>query len=206
MDEKELQKLEEKKQKEMTARHTMSHVLVGAIKSIFGDVKFGIGPAIEDGFYYDFDMEHALNEEDFDAIDKKMRELVEQNLDMVREEVSREKALMMFSDQPYKVELIKDLPEDEVISVYHLGDVFTDLCRGPLRAKGYRVEKDFRNEKIGYKIREAVKMKIPYMVIIGDNEMNNNTVSIRKRGNESINDITFDDLCLSIDKDIENKI
>ena len=131
MDEKELQKLEEKKQREMTARHTMSHVLAGAIKSIFGDVKFGIGPAIEDGFYYDFDMEHVLNEDDFDAIDQKMREIVEQNLDMVREEISREEALKMFCDQPYKVELIKELPEEEVISVYHLGDVFTDLCRGP---------------------------------------------------------------------------
>ncbi len=132
MEEKELQKLEEKKQRELTARHTMSHVLAGAIKSIFGNnVKFGIGPAIENGFYYDFDMEHSLSQEDFDKIEAKMHEIIEQNLPMVREEISKEQALKMFAEQPYKVELINDLPENEVISIYHLGDVFTDLCRGP---------------------------------------------------------------------------
>ena len=132
MEEKELKKLEEKKVREMTARHTMSHVLAGAIKSIFGDdVKFGIGPAIDNGFYYDFDMEHSLSQEDFEKIEEKMHEIVEQNLDMVREEVSKEQALKMFANQPYKVELINDLPEGEVISIYHLGNVFTDLCRGP---------------------------------------------------------------------------
>ena len=132
MEDKELKKLEEKKVREMTARHTMSHVLAGAIKSIFGDdVKFGIGPAIENGFYYDFDMEHSLSQDDFEKIEEKMHEIVEQNLDMVREEISKEQALKMFANQPYKVELINDLPEDEVISIYHLGNVFTDLCRGP---------------------------------------------------------------------------
>lgn len=132
MEEKELKKLEEKKVREMTARHTMSHVLAGAIKSIFGDdVKFGIGPAIDNGFYYDFDMEHSLSQEDFEKIEEKMHEIVEQNLDMVREEISKEQALKMFANQPYKVELINDLPAGEVISIYHLGNVFTDLCRGP---------------------------------------------------------------------------
>lgn len=132
MEDKELKKLEEKKVREMTARHTMSHVLAGAIKSIFGDdVKFGIGPAIENGFYYDFDMEHSLSQDDFEKIEEKMHEIVEQNLDMVREEISKEQALKMFANQPYKVELINDLPENEVISIYHLGNVFTDLCRGP---------------------------------------------------------------------------
>ena len=126
------QKLEEKKIREMTARHTMSHVLAGAIKSLFGnDVKFGIGPAIDNGFYYDFDMEHSLSQDDFDKIEAKMHEIIEQNLDIVREEISKEQALKMFSNQPYKVELINDLPEGEVISIYHLGNVFTDLCRGP---------------------------------------------------------------------------
>lgn len=132
MEDKELKKLEEKKVREMTARHTMSHVLAGAIKSIFGDdVKFGIGPAIENGFYYDFDMEHSLSQDDFEKIEEKMHEIIEQNLDMVREEISKEQALKMFANQPYKVELINDLPENEVISIYHLGNVFTDLCRGP---------------------------------------------------------------------------
>lgn len=132
MEEKELQKLEEKKQREMMARHTMSHVLAGAIKSIFGDnVKFGIGPSIDNGFYYDFDMEHSLSQDDFEQIDAKMHEIIEQNLPMTREEISKDQALKMFANQPYKLELINDLPENEIISIYHLGNVFTDLCRGP---------------------------------------------------------------------------
>ena len=112
-------------------RHTMAHVLAGAIKQLYGNVKFGIGPAIDDGFYYDFDMEHSLNAEDFDKIEQKMREIVSQNLDMTKEVISKEKALELFKDEPYKLELINDLPEDEEISIYKLGDVFTDLCRGP---------------------------------------------------------------------------
>ena len=118
-------------EKEMMFRHTMSHVLAAAIKELFGDVKFGIGPSIDSGFYYDFDMEHVLAPEDFDAIENKMREIINQNLDMVRQEVSKEEALEMFKDQPYKVELINELPENETISVYSLGDKFVDLCRGP---------------------------------------------------------------------------
>ncbi len=116
----------------MTARHTASHVLAGAIKSLFGDdVKFGIGPAIDNGFYYDFDMHKNLTPDDFEAIEAKMHEIINQNLDMTREVISKAEALEMFKDQPYKVELINDLPEDEEISIYKLGDVFTDLCRGP---------------------------------------------------------------------------
>lgn len=116
----------------MTARHTASHVLAGAIKSLFGDdVKFGIGPAIDNGFYYDFDMHKNLTPDDFEAIEAKMHEIINRNLDMTREVISKAEALEMFKDQPYKVELINDLPEDEEISIYKLGDVFTDLCRGP---------------------------------------------------------------------------
>lgn len=132
MEQKQLEQLEQKKQLEFRSRHTMAHVLAGAIKSIFGDdVKFGIGPAIDDGFYYDFDMEHSLSQDDFEQIEQKMHQIVEQNLDMVRQELSREQALEMFKTQPYKVELINDLPQGEVISIYKLGDLFTDLCRGP---------------------------------------------------------------------------
>lgn len=117
---------------EEMSRHTMSHVLAGAVKSLFGDdVKFGIGPAINNGFYYDFDMQKNLTPDDFDAIEQKMREIINQNLDMVREVVSKETALKMFKDQPYKIELINDLPEGSEISIYHLGDVFCDLCKGP---------------------------------------------------------------------------
>ena len=112
-------------------RHTMAHVLAGAIKELFGNVKFGIGPAIDTGFYYDFDMEHNLTPEDFEKIENKMQEIVNQNLDMVKEVVSKEKALELFKDEPYKLELINEMPEGEEISVYHLGNVFDDLCRGP---------------------------------------------------------------------------
>lgn len=132
MEQKEMEKLEQKKLLEFKSRHTMAHVLAGAIKSIFGDdVKFGIGPAIDNGFYYDFDMAHSLSQDDFEQIEQKMHEIVEQNLDMVREELTRDKALEMFQNQPYKLELIRDLPQGEIISIYKLGDVFTDLCRGP---------------------------------------------------------------------------
>ena len=112
-------------------RHTMAHVLAGAIKELFPNVHFGIGPAIDTGFYYDFDTEHALSPEDFEKIEQKMREIVNQNLDMTKEVVSKEKALEFFANEPYKLELINDMPEGEEISIYHLGDKFSDLCRGP---------------------------------------------------------------------------
>ena len=122
----------EKEQLLYKSRHTMAHVLAAAVKSIFGDdVKFGIGPAIDNGFYYDFDMEHNLTPEDFGKIEDKMREIISQNLDMTKIILSKEKALEMFKDQPYKVELINDLQEGSEISIYSLGDLFVDLCKGP---------------------------------------------------------------------------
>lgn len=122
----------EKEQLLYKSRHTMAHVLAAAVKSIFGDdVKFGIGPAIDNGFYYDFDMEHNLTPEDFGKIEDKMREIISQNLDMTKTVLSKEKALEMFKDQPYKVELINDLQGGSEISIYSLGDLFVDLCKGP---------------------------------------------------------------------------
>lgn len=113
-------------------RHTMSHVLAGAIKALFGeDVKFGIGPAIDTGFYYDFDMQKSLTPDDFAKIENKMHEIVNKKLPMTKEVVSREKALKMFEGQPYKQELIRELDDNAEISVYRLGDVFCDLCKGP---------------------------------------------------------------------------
>lgn len=112
-------------------RHTMAHVLAGAIKQLYGNVQFGIGPAIDTGFYYDFDMDKTISPEDFDKIEQKMHEIINQNLDMTKEVVSKEKALQLFADEKYKLELINDLPQGEEISIYHLGDVFDDLCRGP---------------------------------------------------------------------------
>lgn len=129
-------------------RHTMAHVLAAAIKDIFGDVKFGIGPAIATGFYYDFDIDKAITPEDFEKIEQKMKEIIALNLDMTKEVISKEAALKMFADEPYKIELIQDLPEGEEISVYHLGNLFTDLCRGPhventklLRSVAFKIDK-----------------------------------------------------------------
>ena len=123
---------DEKQELELTMRHTMAHVLAAAIKELYGkDVKFGIGPAIENGFYYDFDLDESILPEHFDKIEEKMKEIIAGNYDMTKKVISKQQALDMFKDQPYKVELINDLPEGEEISIYALGDKFTDLCRGP---------------------------------------------------------------------------
>lgn len=115
-----------------TLRHTASHVMAQAIQHLFPDVKFAIGPSIENGFYYDMDTEHRFSHEDFDAIEKEMAKIVKENLPVVKEVVTREEALKMFKEagQDYKVELIEDLPADAVISLYRQGD-FVDLCAGP---------------------------------------------------------------------------
>lgn len=120
----------EENELQQVARHTMSHVLAAAIKSIYGNVKFGIGPSIDNGFYYDFDLEKSITPDDFEKIEAKMQEIINSNLDMVREEISKEEALKLFADQPYKLELINEL-EDGTISIYKLGDIFCDLCKGP---------------------------------------------------------------------------
>ena len=122
---------EEYKKEINVKRHTMAHVLAAAILDLYGNVKFGIGPAIDTGFYYDFDMEHNLTPEDFEKIEQKMKEIVNLNLDMVKKVISKNEALELFKNEPYKVELINDLPEGEEISIYSLGDKFVDLCRGP---------------------------------------------------------------------------
>lgn len=111
-------------------RHSLSHVLAAAVKELYGNVLFGIGPAIDNGFYYDFDMERALTPEDFKNIENKMQEIINQNLDITKKEISKADALKMFKDQPYKLELINDL-QDGTISIYSVGDKFTDLCKGP---------------------------------------------------------------------------
>ncbi len=120
-------------------RHTASHVLAQAVKAIRPDVKLAIGPAIDNGFYYDFDSAEPFSTEDFKAIEKQMDRIVKQNLPLERFELPREEAIKFMEDkgEPYKVELIRDLPEDAVISFYRQGD-FTDLCAGPhLPSTGY---------------------------------------------------------------------
>ncbi len=115
-----------------TYRHTASHIMAQAIQHLWPDTKFAIGPAIENGFYYDMESEHKFVEEDFLKIQKEMKKIVQQNLKLERSEVSKEEALKFFKErnQDYKVELIQDLPEDVVITMYTQGD-FTDLCAGP---------------------------------------------------------------------------
>ena len=110
-------------------RHSAAHVMAEAVQSLFPEVKFGIGPAIEDGFYYDFELPRALVPEDLATIEAKMREIIAADLPFVREDISRAKAKKLFSEQPYKLELIDDLP-DETVTVYRQGS-FVDLCRGP---------------------------------------------------------------------------
>ena len=123
---------QEKIELQEKARHSMSHVLAAAVKALYGEnVKFGIGPAIDNGFYYDFDMEKSISPEDFEAIENKMREIINQNLDLTKEVVSKERALEIFKNQPYKLELIEELPSNSEISIYSLGDLFVDLCKGP---------------------------------------------------------------------------
>ena len=113
-------------------RHTASHVLAQAVKHLFPDTKLAIGPAIDNGFYYDFDSEKPFTEEDLAALEAEMKKIVKQALPLERIEVSRQQALewMREKNEPYKVELIEDLPEGEKITFYRQGD-FTDLCAGP---------------------------------------------------------------------------
>ncbi|WP_291057541.1 threonine--tRNA ligase [Dialister sp. UBA1703] len=121
-----------------TLRHTASHVMAQAIQHLFPVTKFAIGPAIDDGFYYDLDSAHVFSQEDFAAIEKEMAKIAKENIPLVKKVVSRNEALKFFQDkgQDYKVMLINDLPEDAEISMYEQGD-FTDLCAGPhMRSTG----------------------------------------------------------------------
>jgi threonyl-tRNA synthetase len=110
-------------------RHSFAHVMAEAVQHLYSGVKFGIGPAIQDGFYYDFLFPQPVTDEDLRAIEKEMRRIIAQNQTFVREEVSKEQARELFRDQPFKLELIEGL-EEGTISVYRQGD-FVDLCRGP---------------------------------------------------------------------------
>ncbi|MBS5820140.1 MAG: TGS domain-containing protein, partial [Enterococcus gilvus] len=112
-------------------RHSSAHLMAQAIRRLFPNMHFGVGPAIESGFYYDTDNGDGdqLSEEDFPAIEKEMKKIIKENLPIERKVMSRQEALDFFSYDPYKVELISDLPEDEVITAYTQGE-FTDLCRG----------------------------------------------------------------------------
>ncbi len=113
-------------------RHSSAHVMAQAVKRLWPDTRLAIGPAIEKGFYYDFDGEHTFSPEDFAAIEAEMNKIIKADYSIVRKELSREEALKLFAEQNenYKVELIEDLPEDAIISIYQQGE-FVDLCAGP---------------------------------------------------------------------------
>ncbi len=117
-------------EKQNMYRHSMAHILAKAIKQLYPNVKVAIGPAIDNGFYYDFD-NLKISAEDFPAIEEKMKEIIAKNEDFKRIEVTKQQALELFKNEPYKTELINDLPEGEVITVYYTGEDFYDLCRGP---------------------------------------------------------------------------
>ncbi len=111
-------------------RHSASHVLAQAVKRLFPDVKLAIGPAVDNGFYYDFDSEIPFTQDVLSQIEAEMKKIVKENLKIERFELPREEALELMKDEPYKIELINDLPSDAVISFYKQGE-FTDLCAGP---------------------------------------------------------------------------
>ena len=111
-------------------RHSVSHVLAYAVKRLFPETKLAIGPSISNGFYYDFEKETAFTTQDLEKLEAEMQKIIKENPEITRFELPRNEALELMKDEPYKVELINDLPEDEVISFYKIGD-FTDLCAGP---------------------------------------------------------------------------
>lgn len=110
-------------------RHSTAHLMANALKRLYGNVQFGVGPVIEGGFYYDFDMENKISSDDFEKIEKMMKQIVNENHKIERKVVSREEAKEFFKDDPYKLELIDAIPQDEMVTLYSQGD-FTDLCRG----------------------------------------------------------------------------
>ena len=110
--------------------HTTSHIMAQAVKRIFPTVKFAIGPSIDDGFYYDFDVETPFTDEDKAKIEEEMKKIIKEDIEIERFTLPKKEALELMEGQPYKQELIEELPEDEEISFYKQGD-FTDLCAGP---------------------------------------------------------------------------
>ena len=140
-------------------RHSVSHVLAAAVKRLFPEAKIAIGPSIENGFYYDFDTEKAFTADDLVKIEDEMRKIIKENPAIERFELPRNEALELMKDEPYKVELINDLAEDEIISFYKIGD-FTDLCAGPhvMSLKNIKAVKLLRSAGAYWKGDEKNKM------------------------------------------------
>lgn len=140
-------------------RHSISHVLAYAVKRLFPETKLAIGPSIANGFYYDFDRDTAFTTADLEKLEAEMKKIIKENPSIERFELPRNEALELMKDEPYKVELINDLPEDEVISFYKMGD-FTDLCAGPhvMSLKNIKAIKLTRSAGAYWKGNEKNKM------------------------------------------------
>lgn len=151
----------EDEQVRLCYRHTTSHILAQSVKKLWPDAKLAIGPAIDNGFYYDFDMEHKLNDQDLLKIQKEMKKVIQANYPLERFELPREEAIKFMADkhEDYKVELIEDLPEDEVISFYQQGD-FVDLCAGPHMASTGQIKAVKLQSVAGAYWRGDVKRKM----------------------------------------------
>ncbi len=115
-----------------TYRHSASHILAQAVTELFPEVKLGIGPSIQDGFYYDFDKKEPFTDEDLAKIEQKMQEIIQKNTPFLREELAKKEAVELFKKlkEDYKIDLLKEIP-DEKVSIYKTGEDFLDLCRGP---------------------------------------------------------------------------
>ena len=141
-----MEKIEKKDEKLMMMRHSLAHVLAKALMQLYPETKLTIGPAIDDGFYYDIDLQRPITPDDYASIEKKMKEIINKGEEFKREVVSREQALKIFKGNEYKEELVRDLPENEEISLYYLGNDFVDLCRGP------HVSSTRELQNVGFKI------------------------------------------------------
>ncbi|EMU53236.1 MAG: threonyl-tRNA synthetase [Clostridium butyricum] len=140
-------------------RHSISHVLAYAVKRLFPETKLAIGPSIATGFYYDFDRDTAFTSADLEKLEAEMKKIIKENPSIEKFELPRDEALELMKDEPYKVELINDLPEDEIISFYKIGD-FTDLCAGPhvMSLKNIKAIKLTRSAGAYWKGNEKNKM------------------------------------------------
>ncbi|MGG7197247.1 threonine--tRNA ligase [Clostridium butyricum] len=140
-------------------RHSISHVLAYAVKRLFPETKLAIGPSITTGFYYDFDRDTAFTSADLEKLEAEMKKIIKENPSIEKFELPRDEALELMKDEPYKVELINDLPEDEIISFYKIGD-FTDLCAGPhvMSLKNIKAIKLTRSAGAYWKGNEKNKM------------------------------------------------
>lgn len=131
------------------ARHSLAHVLAKAICELYPSTKLTIGPAIDDGFYYDIDLAESITPDKYAEIEKRMKDIINKGEKFTRKVVSRDEALKLFAGNEYKMEIIKELPENEEVSLYYTGDDFVDLCRGP------HVESTNKLQAYGFKIHSV---------------------------------------------------